>query len=406
VKGKLPGYMVPSQYVVMGELPLTPNGKLDKKALPAPDAIFPDRHHSIAPPRDDLERGLVHIWEKVLQARPIGIRDDFFELGGNSLLALRMLGLVQQQYAKGVAMSTIFKARTIQSLAGILRRKAPSLTESPLVAIQPHGNNPKLFCVHPGSGNVFCYADLARRLGPDQPLYGLQDPSIYTDTTPAIPIEVMAARYIEALRSAQSEGPYLLAGWSFGGFVAFEIARQLFKARQEVLLLALLDTSAPNSTRQFSHVADDAFLLYVIASEIGLQVSPDELRQLQPDERISHLNRLMQKAEVLLYDDGAYYLRRQLEIFKARMRAVDDYRPGIYPGQITLFKANDREGESLPMMGLSDPTAGWTELSTQPVETLCVSGTHTTLAREPHVETLAKLLSGCIEKALTKMASY
>ncbi len=403
---KLPEYMVPGMFIEMEQMPLTANGKVDRSALPVPGKEEQSVQNDFLAPRDGLERELVQIWEEILSVAPIGIRDDFFRLGGNSLIALRMVAAVRRRVAKDLPISVMLQARTIQRLAAILRRKVPSLTQSPLVAIQPQGRRPNLFCIHPGSGNVLCYIDLARRLGTDQPVYGLQDPTLFVGGDPAVPVEIMAANYIEAMRTVQPRGPYFLIGWSFGGLVAFEMARQLREDFQEIGLLGLFDTAAPENSRAFSEASDDAFLLYIIASELGLPVASAHLRQLEPAERFVYINRLIEQSNIELFDDGEQYLRRQLEVFKARIEVSQNYFPRIYRGRVTLFRASEKQGESLELDAVADPSFGWANLSTEEVEVLEVPGTHANMAREPHVRVLAEVISSRIKGAPASASSY
>src|SRR5262249_42788540 len=237
-------------------LPLTPNGKLDRRALPEPDRDAAARAAVVAP-RDLLERQLVDVWEEMLTARPIGVTDGFFDLGGHSLLAVRMLGRIKERFGRELPLTTFFEGQTIEALADTLRRQVDTLPPSPLVALQPRGARPPLFCVHPGSGQVLGFYHLARRFGPSRPVYGLQDPALYGEWGFDVPIERMAARYLAEIRAVQPDGPYHLCGWSYGGQVAFEIARQIAAGGGDVALLAILDTGAPEGVGEFNDRSDD-----------------------------------------------------------------------------------------------------------------------------------------------------
>ncbi|MGD2124377.1 MAG: amino acid adenylation domain-containing protein, partial [Gemmatimonadota bacterium] len=173
MRKKLPHYMVPSRIVSLEALPLTPTGKIDRQALPPPDGA---RHvaSSFAGPRDDLERQLAGIWQSVLGVDRVGIEDSFFDLGGHSLLAAQMFAQVERRLGVRLPLATLFQAPSIEELAAKIGQAGPSESWGPLVAIQPLGTRRPLFAVPGVWGNVICFQDLSRLLGPEQPFYGLQ----------------------------------------------------------------------------------------------------------------------------------------------------------------------------------------------------------------------------------------
>ena len=216
----------------------------------------------------------------------------------------------------------------------------------------------------------------------------------------------MARHYVEAMRELHPEGPYLLGGWSFGGLVAFEMARQLAAAGAEVPLLALLDAGAPSMIEKLAEVNDDAVLLGVIAREWGLDLSSDELRALSPEARVALVLERLQQEGAAFPGMDAPWLQRKLELFKARISVARSYRPPVYPGRITVFRSGQVDPEDLKdLPGLyaelaADPAMGWSDLSSQPVEVHAVSGNHANLASEPHDGVLAQQLRDCRERAL------
>jgi amino acid adenylation domain-containing protein len=402
LKGRLPEHMVPSAFVMLEGLPLTPNGKLDVRALPAPGHGRNEFEPSFVAPRDTLELRLKQIWEDVLGVSHIGIRDDFFELGGHSLLAVRLSARIEKEFGRELPLSMLVQGPTIEHLASGLRRQGAVPAQTSLVAIQPRGTKPPLFFVHPASGNVVCYLPLAQRLGQDRPFFGLQDPAVLHDpgaqedlpnSNPGI--EEMAARYLKELRAVQKVGPYALGGWSFGCFVAFEMAQQLKRDGQEVSLLAMLD-SGPVHARRLAEVKDDAHLLAIIAKEQGLAVTLDDLRGLAPGEQITFISEQFRKATPVLGDELASWLQRQLRIFKQRVRAAQSYKMKPYEGQIVLLRARDGEPDESSVAGANgqpgDETFGWGEYSDEPVRVSFVPGNHASMGREPHVEVLADAL--------------
>jgi thioesterase domain-containing protein/acyl carrier protein len=395
LKETLPDYMVPSALVALDALPLTPNGKLDRDALPQPDRDARAGEATV-PPRDLLERQLLEIWEELLAVRPIGVTDGFFDLGGHSLLAVRLLGRIKERFGRELPLSTLFAGQTIESLADTLRQQVDALPASPLVALQPRGAKPPLFCVHPGSGNVLCFYHLARRFGPDRPVYGLQDPALYGEWDFDTPIERMAARYVQEIRDVQPDGPYHLCGWSYGGQIAFEMARQLTAAGCAVQLLAILDTGAPEGVHTFRAGADQSQLLSIVVQEWGLQMSGDDVRRLEPATRLETLATRLREQHGLAFAT-ARWLDERVERFQARLRALEAYRPGPYAGDILLLRAaqtgiDDDVAADYP----DDPTMGWRTLSTG-VAVHVVPGSHATMAEEPHVASVVEHLEGCLQ---------
>jgi aspartate racemase len=242
LQAKLPDYMMPSAFVVLEAMPLTPNGKVDCKALPLPTRDNSAIEREYVAPRDRLEQDLVAIWESVLGINPIGINDNVFDLGVDSLTAAQLFARIEKTIGKGLPPAPLFQAPTIEKLAGLLRAKNPAASGwTSLVSIQPQGAKTPLFCVHGGAGTVLLFHPLARRLAPERPIYGLQSQGLYGRDMPHTNIEEMAAHYVSEIRSVQPNGPYLLSGWCFGGLVAFEMAQQLHRLGERVDLLAMLN---------------------------------------------------------------------------------------------------------------------------------------------------------------------
>ncbi|HEV2736909.1 MAG TPA: amino acid adenylation domain-containing protein, partial [Longimicrobiaceae bacterium] len=240
LRGRLPDYMVPAALVRLEALPLTSNGKVDRRALPAPPDAGPTAY---AAPRTAAEEALAAIWAEVLGVERVGVRDDFFELGGHSLSAARLVGRIRERLGRELSLGELFRGATVERLARALDGGASPGLAVPLLRLGDGAGTP-FFCVHAAGGMAAAYLRLARRQD-DRPFYGLQARGLAPGETPAGSVEEMAARYVEAVRSVQPRGPYLLGGWSVGGTVAWEMAQRLRAAGEEVALLALIDSWAP-----------------------------------------------------------------------------------------------------------------------------------------------------------------
>jgi amino acid adenylation domain-containing protein len=364
LKTKLPPYMVPNAIVILESLPLTPNGKIDRRALPAPEL---DRQilDKFAAPRNPIEEKLALIWAEVLKVEQVGIHNNFFELGGHSLLAVRLMSRIQQQFRKNLPLTTLFQNGTVEQLATILRQETISQTKSPLIPIQPTGSKPPLFCIHPIGGNVLCYADLARNLGSEQPVYGLQALGLNEQEEPLKSIEDMATAYIEAIQVIQPTGPYYLSGWSMGGIIAFEMAQQLLAKRYEVALLALIDSYVPTLISPisgegdaFGNVFDERTLpsleelddatevAYEFLNDIAgisnqeISLSKEELRYLKQEKLLAYILDWVKTANVLPPEFGEQQIHSLFRLFHVNRQALFRYLPQPYSGRTVFLPAD------------------------------------------------------------------
>jgi amino acid adenylation domain-containing protein len=402
LRGRLPEYMVPSLFVELDALPLTPHGKVDRRALPAPQQPSAGSAAGEGAPRDVLELQLIQIWEEVLGVKNVGAKDNFFELGGHSLLAVKLVGRVERLLGEKLPLALLFQCATVERLAASLRGRVGQVRWPSLVAVQPAGSKPPLILVHPGAGNVLCYFELSRRLGADQPVYGLQSRGLDGLSEPFTRVEEMAAHYIEELRGVCPEGPYHLGGWSMGGLVAFEMARQLSARGQRVASLALIDSFEPTlAVRELgAGRADEAALLLGFAEHHGLFVghataaAREELRGLSEDEGLVRLLELAGDGGAFAPDADLAKLRHLYKLFKANAHATWSYAPQGYGGSLTLYRAAEQLW-ALP----SDPTLGWGRVASGGVEISEVPGDHYTVLRSPNVGELARRLESRLGRA-------
>ncbi len=399
LKARLPEYMVPSGFTVLDTMPLTPNGKINRKALPAPDILsIGDHYHT---PRDTVELQLLQIWEDVLQVRPIGINDNFFELGGHSLLAVKLMSQIQQTFDRHLPIATLFQSATIVELAIILRSEGFSITWSTLVPIQPKGSRPPLFCLPGAGGNVLYLHNLASHLGNDQPCYGFQPPGL--DGKPPVidSVEALARYHLTDLRSIQPHGPYYLAGHSFGGRVAFELASQLEREGEVVALIALFDTGAPykNQINDFENRTEIDWLMAAIDAieagfEISLKIKREMLEALEGVESCySLLFQRLKQHKVFSPETGITELKALLTVFRTNCINHVNYLPkGAVFAPITLFRAEEILDETMIDDQYSEPDWGWNVYTQSEVNVTWVPGNHSTLLNEPHVKQLAAQL--------------
>ena len=410
LREQLPEYMVPAVFMELEKLPLTANGKVDRRALPALGITKQERKKDFTAPRNTLEIALAKVWEELLGISPIGITDNFFDLGGSSLLAVRMVALVEKQFGKDLPLITLFKGATIEHMAAALTEEEGPQPWSPLVPIQPLGSKSPFFCVHAVGGQVLTFYHLARHLGEDQPFYGIQAPPLFEIDDESTSIQHMAAQYVEAVRVLQPAGPYLIGGFSFGGTVAFEMACQLQKQGQQVALLAVMDTHSPLFMHQLpedDEVHQLVGLAWVTARQKGkyLELDPEVLRRLEPEERLNHFLKEMKDADLTPQDVEISLLRRFLVGYSVRQRAQRKYFPEYsFEGSVTLFRCEEEDQETIRMMeragvDAQDPAYGWGRYSAGSVDIHTVSGHHDRMCEEPFVQDLAAALNACLESA-------
>jgi len=394
LRERLPEAMVPGAFVALDAFPLTSSGKVDRGALPDPAA--PRGERAFVAPRDALELRLARLWEEVLGAGPAGVRDDFFDAGGHSLAALRLLAGVERLTGLRVPMATLLAAPTVESLARALRAGRALPAPGPLVPLQAGAGRP-LFFVHAAGGNVASYAALARHLGPGLPFHALQSRGLEGDELPHARVEEMAADYLAALRAVQPAGPYRLGGWSMGGLVAFEMARLLAAAGEEVDLLALVDTRAPRD--DLPAVPPDAasllagFLLHLGLAAERIPPFVEDVAVLAPDDRLRRAWEEARAADVVPGDLDLPRFDRLWTVFRANADAAFAYRPGPSTADLLLVSAGDRPTPAAP------EAARWRALTAGTVRTATVAGDHFGLVREPHVRELAAVLAAALGHA-------
>jgi amino acid adenylation domain-containing protein len=389
LKQRLPDYMVPTHLISLPSLPQTPNGKLDRNALPAPETVRIQTEAPVETSLDPIEAKLIAIWEKVLGVRPLQRTDNFFDIGGHSLLAAKMLARVEKEFGKLLPLATLFQAPTVAALAKLLRHSGWKASWSSLVPIRPSGAKPPFYFVHAIGGNVLNFASFAGHFDPEQPVYGLQARGLDGKEIPNLSIHQMAADYIQDIRSVQPEGPYCIGGFSAGGVVAFEMARQLRAAGQEVAILALLDSrveSAKQSTIEASKERVTRTIAFNLryAFHIGLLTF---IRQKFRNLRMRANIRFWTIKNSL----GVKPSARSLDVEEAFLLALRNYVPQSYDGDANLFRAKDE------LCSYSDPTLGWGGLVKGRLEILEISGDHDTILHEPHIGMLARVLNSCLD---------
>lgn len=404
----LPDYMLPSTFVLLDRFELTASGKISRAILPAPVRTRAAAGDYLAP-RTPTEELLCRIWSDLLGVKQIGVHDDFFQLGGDSLLGVAMLAEVEKKTGFRLPIESMLQAPSVGRLAAFLDERRNSLrtvSRSPWVVIQPEGSRPRLFLVHGvGGGMLWGYANLARHLGADQPVYAFKacDPDRLDDFDT---IEKVAAQYVQELRRLQPEGPYALGGYCFGGNVAYEMARLLDQQGQRVSLLALMNSSPPNSS--YDRMDWTPLYLCKFLRNLGHWVRGFMEWDLVKQRRFLHwkflgvkkrMTQWMQPArarstgpDVDELVDLSAVSNDQRRLWESHVRALGNHRTQSYGGKVVLLRTRGH-----PLNCSYDGQCGWGELALGGVAVRILPGLHESLLEEPYVRALARELTVHLE---------
>ena len=400
--------LVPGSILLRASLPQLPNGGVDRRALQMNDAPASGAEEA---PSGEIEQGLAQMWASMLGLESVAATDNFFELGGHSLLAARVLAQIERVFGRRLKLATLFSAPTVRELATILSR--PDMREfdfRQMVKIQPYGSKPALIAIN----NTGVYYGLAKCLGDDQPVVSLQlfDPSVRTAKMPDT-LEEIASGYVDLIRRVQPQAPYVLMGWCVAGALAFEIARQLTEAGDEVAHLFLIDSWVP---RYFSRqpplrgwIGDctlRAQLILaewrrVVAGELSLReflsnrmIIKDWRRLIGGFDRNRQFNDVSPVADYATLETYDQWLLGYLQ------KVTERYEPRRYPVKVTLLRSRDE-----PTGWFFKPDAGWAAFSSERVEVAFVDGNHFTMFKNPGVAEMARHIALAMQPIALKTAA-
>jgi amino acid adenylation domain-containing protein len=416
---KLPDFMIPTALCLLDAFPLTPNGKVDRQSLQ-----HADTSHNISPSvravyRDPIEYQLLEIWKEVLGHSTIAITDNFFEIGGHSLLAVRLLTQVEKIFAQSLPLAAIFQNQTIEQLANTLRQDQYAIPaqsddvqpehwsyQAAIVEFQKGEQNPPLICLPGVFGSFFYCYGLARHMNSRQPIYAIREPVYYGKKVGFSSVEDLATYYVQTIQSFQPHGPYFLAGYSFGGLVVYEVAQQLWALGQEVRLLALLEPTrpaAPIARWYFQTLAPDATELHTLWYYMGL-LGAGRSAKLKTALKAFIAYRIFRQPEWMsdpliaktnLSEEQQYLY----QYFSTAMRALERYIPQFYPGSLNLFLSH----HICQNPRFHQP---WQRLTQQNFTVYPIAGHHLTIGNEPHAKMLANQLQHCFDRCQTRSQTH
>lgn len=393
LKTHLPDYMIPEDFVVLSALPLTLNNKIDKKSLPVPELKHPGSKTGRLTSISKNEKLVADIWDDVLGIKNIAVEDDFFDLGGYSLLAVKVMTAIEQKTGKRLPLATLFENSTIEKLAKKLDGEQQETIWDALVPIKPKGKKDPVFMVHGGGLNVLIYQSISKLLDEEQPVYGLQALGLNREMEISTSVEGIAKAYISEIIELDANGPYRLVGYSMGGLIAFEMAKQLIEMGKEIKFLGVIDTYARTNDpeefiprlktkikRQFKKFP------FIVRSFIKY---PAETLLYQLDFFWYKIKSLFTNAD---QSDNEYFNAREEEIFGIYYSAHQRYVLQPVDVKVSLFRVEKR------IYYLDDLVyLGWDKFAKKGVDIHIVPGDHENFLNPPMDRNFSDILQSAID---------
>lgn len=398
LKNRLPAYMLPQHIVILEVFPTTPAGKIDRKNLPVPSSQIDLENHAM--PSTIVEKNLANIWSNALKRDMIGLEDNFFDLGGHSVLAIKLLQEIEREFNVLITPTEFMQAENLSVLAQLIqanvqtpqqfswlkKKKLPPF--SAVVPLRSSGNLPPLFCIHGAGGNIFGFHQIAQCMNSNQPFYGVQAQGIDGLRVPLSTVEGMAARYVREIQKITPHGPYYIAGYSAGSVIAVEVAQQLIKQGHKVASMIVIDlelerTSAEKTLEKIRNRVTRLrsrglrFLLEWAKTRFSWEIWRSYARIMELLRDAFNIPIPLKFRDRYLYEKVA--------------SACNNYKAPAYPGVITLLRAKDQDRKTLL------PGGGWEKISLQPVEVLEMPGNHHTIFTKPLLPQVAAVLEEALE---------
>ncbi len=416
LRERLPGFMVPALCMIVPAFPHTPSGKVDRNALPAPawSRVPTDREPS---PREGLLATVIELWEELLGVSNLRPSDEWFALGGDSLLAMRLASKIESRLGHTVPVALLMTHPTLGEYARALREELDSDELSHLLLIRDGARKKPCFLIHPVTGDALCYRALANTLDYDQAIYGVQMRGLEGGAGARLSIEALAADHVSEIQSVQRHGPYAIAGYSSGGLVAYAMACQLASLGEEVEFLGLIDSDVPPRLavpidwKNPRHVARFGwnFLLAVwslryftprTALKIVMNKAETLVRGLRPRAvaPVDGLEQARADLQRLFVFDVGILSEQRIALIQEHLRAVESYLPPAYSGPVTLF-ASERQ----PIFAPRGRTMGWEAVAAGPIVVKKVKGNHANMLDAAFVGELAKLMSEALHPPLRSL---
>ncbi|MDD2962913.1 MAG: amino acid adenylation domain-containing protein [Bacteroidales bacterium] len=405
VRERLPDYMVPALYSRVDQFPKTPNGKIDRKALAL---NVSDYHSELDYSEDELtddEKQLIALWKDVLHRDRLSVDENFFDAGGDSLVAVRLIVKVEKEFGKRLPLASLFQSGTVRSMARLLENPDHAKGNwRSLVAIRPGGSRKPLFLVHAAGLNLLLYNTVVNKLHPDQPVYGLQARGLDGSEEPLYTLPEIATHYINEIESVDPDGPYALAGFCMGGTIAWEMACQLTSKGKEVAFIGLFETIAYRVPEiKPNRLVEKISQLQLVSNQIiwniiKLSKTPISQQKLFLKGKLNRIKRRLHGTpEIAMQEAKTEVVDGILHVVNSKVRYANEIALASYilkPNnlKVHLFKASEQT------FFIEEPVNyGWSSVALGGVELVLVDGTHNLIFAPPHDELFASKLQRCLD---------
>jgi amino acid adenylation domain-containing protein len=398
VDAQLPAYMAPDAYVIMDIFPYTVSGKIDTMALPAPEKTAAITNPDKEQPTGAVEHYLITLWEDILNVKGISVNDDFFYLGGSSLMAIEMIARIEREQNLELSIASVYDFKTIKKLARLIAGDETPPEFSPLVAIKATGNRPPVYFISGDNLNVINFNGIVKYINEQQPAYGLQPKGVDGKSQPLESIEDIAKFYVDAIVGQDPIGPYAIVGYSFGGYVAFEMAMQLKKQHKAVKLLGMIDTDAAMAVKKKTGLA---LLSQKVLRQFPKFIWIAKSFIKSPARVIAYQKHTLRQRFKEKYDNNEQkeaeaptnFHKLRNKIIAVHHRALANYCLAKYDGRITLFRAKER-----PYFVDDFEYLGWRNHTTAGVDVYITPGDHDSIFLEPNCKKLAEQIDAALVK--------
>jgi thioesterase domain-containing protein/acyl carrier protein len=391
LKTKLPEYMVPAIWVQLEKLPLTSNGKIDRNLLPAPQETAKVRK-ILSEPVTETEKMLMSIWKECMGISECGIDDNFFALGGHSLMAVQILSKLEKKIGGKMQLAVLFKYPDIKSLAAFIDNEKKEIVYKSLVAIKPSGSKPPLYIIHGEGLNVLNFSSLADYMDEERPIFGLQAWGLNGIDAPLETIRQIASNYLGEILQHNPNGPYLIAGYSFGGYVAVEIEKQMEAMGKAVDMLIMFDTDAEKTEYKdwyhlFPRKVKRNFFIFISFLKASLR-QPVVTFKKQFTNHPAHI-----LSDYFFKKDSKEFYQLIKKIKDKHLIAFRNYSMEPFNNQVYLFKAK------ICVHYVHDGVfLGWKRFAKEGVELFEVPGDHLSMLLPPNVEQFASMLENTLDR--------
>ncbi|MCP5061068.1 MAG: amino acid adenylation domain-containing protein, partial [Ignavibacteriae bacterium] len=389
LKEKLTEYMIPNIFVEINEIPKSLSGKIDRKKLPDFESSMIVSENKFISPRNETEEILVAIWKQLLGLEKISITDNFFEIGGHSLLAIQLIGKIDFEFNIELEMVQLFQEPTIASLSSEILRENTQVEDTSKVLVnftQVEDTNP-IFFIHPSGGSVHWYTLLSREFANIRSFFGLKAIGIGGRVEPQTTIEEMAATYIKAIKELRPNGPYIIGSWSMGVVIAYEVAYQLAQKGEKVDPLIILDQGPIIPNDEPEDTAEFLSRMFMGRTEFNL----DELRKLSYDDQLKTVLKKAKKERQFPKFISLKRFKTYVKILKIQQDAWRNYKIPKYTGDIILIKSKDSNYDYY-----NTEEFGWEKFVSGKINIHTTDGDHNTMLHDPNVKKLAELLNKII----------